>query len=146
MSLKNTKENGSITIIALMILVILTLIGISASTISNTDILAARNQIPYKQNFYIAEGAQNREAFKISRGDYPVINLEDSDVVLENSTDEIIAGNSYDYEITYKGVFPPPSGYSILHFNRFDYGVKTKIKNTELTINARYYIVGPKIK
>jgi Tfp pilus assembly protein PilX len=142
--IEKRKETGSITIIALMILIILTVIGISVSKTSNTDILAARNQIPYAQNFYIAEGAQNKEAIKISRGDYPVIDLEDSEVMLEKSTGEITAGISYDYEITYKGAFPPPSGYSILHFKRFDYGVKTRIKKTGFAIKARYCIIGPK--
>lgn len=140
------KESGNITIIALMILVILTLLGMSVSTTSNTDIIAARNQIPYKQDFYIVEGAQNKEAIKISRGDYPVADMKNSDVILDNSTGEITAGNVYDYEVTYKGAYPPPSGYSILQFNRFDYEVKTKIKKTELTINARYYIIGPKVE
>lgn len=140
------KETGNVSVVALMILVILTLIGISASRTSNTDIIIARNQIPYKKDFYIAEGAQNKEAIKISRGDYPVNNIGDPEVILDNSTSEITAGNSYEYEISYKGAYPPPSGYSILHFNRFDYGVKTKINKTGLTINARYYIIGPNVE
>jgi Tfp pilus assembly protein PilX len=41
-----------------MILVILTLIGISASRTSNTDVIAARNLIPHKQDFYVAEAGQ----------------------------------------------------------------------------------------
>ena len=142
--IKIRKEKGNITVIALMILFILTLIGMSASRTTNTDILAARNHIPFKKDFYIAEGGQNEEAVKIGRGDYPVINIEDSEVILEKSTGEITAGNSYDYEISYKGSSPPPAGYSILRFKRFDYGVKTSIRETELTINARYYIIGPK--
>ncbi len=140
------REIGNVSVVALMILVILTLIGISASRTSSTDIIVARNQVPYKKDFYIAEGAQNKEAIKISRGDYPVVNLEETGVILDNSTSEITAGYYYDYEISYKGAYPPPSGYSILHFNRFDYGVKTKINKTELTISARYYTIGPKIE
>ena len=140
------EESGNVSIVALMIMVILTLIGISASRTSNTDIIVARNQIPYKKDFYIAEGAQNKEAIKISRGDYPVANLGDTEVILEKSTSEIAAGNSYDYEIIYKGAHLPPAGYSVLHFNRFDYEVKTKIKKTELTINARYYTIGPRVE
>ncbi len=138
------KESGNVSVVALMVLVILTLIGISASRTSNTDVIIARNQIPYKKDFYIAEGAQNKEAIKISRGDYPVTDLEDLEVILDASTSEITDGNPYDYEISYRGTYSPPSGYSILHFNRFDYGVKTKVNKTGLTINARYYIIGPK--
>lgn len=144
MAFEIRSESGNVTVFALMILVILTLIGISASTTSNTDVLAARNLIPYKQDFYIAEGAQNKEAVKISRGDYPVSKIDDVDVIMADSTGEITAGYSYDYEVSYKGAYLPPAGYSILHFNRFDYAVNTKIKKTELTINARYSIIGPK--
>ena len=140
------KEVGNVSVVALMIMVILTLIGISASRTSNTDIIIARNQIPYKKDFYIAQGAQNKEAIKISRGDYHVTNIEGPEVILDNSTSEISVGNSYEYEISYKGAYPPPSGYSILHFSRFDYGVKTKIKKTKLTINARYYVIGPRVE
>ncbi|MGD9161649.1 MAG: pilus assembly PilX N-terminal domain-containing protein [Desulfobacteraceae bacterium] len=142
--IKIRKENGNITVIALMMLFILTLIGISASRTSNTDILAARNQIPFKKDFYIAEGGQSEQAIKIGRGNYPVPDIEDSEIILEKSTGEITAGSSYDYEISYKGSYLPPAGYSILHFKRFDYGVKTSIRETELTINARYYIIRPK--
>ena len=145
-SVEIKKDDGNVSVVALMILAILTLIGISASSTSNTDILVAQNQIPYKKDFYIAEGGQNKEAIKISRGDYPVFNTEDSDVILDSSTSEILSENYYDYEVSYKGAYPPPSGYSILHFKRFDYGVKTKISKTELTINARYYVIGPKVE
>ncbi|MBN2418694.1 MAG: hypothetical protein JXL81_04870 [Deltaproteobacteria bacterium] len=138
------KDDGNISVVALLILVILTLIGMSASRTSSTDILVAQNQVPYKEDFYIAEGGQNKEASRISRGDYPVNDLEDWEIILEDSTGEIAPGNSYDYEISYKGSYPPPPGFSILHFKRFDYEVKTKISKTDLTINARYYVIGPK--
>ena len=144
--IKTKKDDGNVSVAALMILFILTLIGISASRTSNTDILVAQNQIPYKEDFYIAEGGQNKEAVKISRGDYPVANIKDSDVILDSATGEISAGNYYDYEISYKGAYAPPPGYSILHFKRFDYEVKTKIRKTELAINARYYIIGANVK
>ena len=66
------RENGSVTVIALMILVVLTLIGISASRTSTTDMQIANNQIPHKRDFYFSEGGQNREAATIGRGGYPV--------------------------------------------------------------------------
>jgi Tfp pilus assembly protein PilX len=65
MTVKNITETGNITVIALMILIILTLIGISAGRTSNTDVTAARNLIPHKQDFYVAEAGQNMEAVKI---------------------------------------------------------------------------------
>jgi hypothetical protein len=137
-------ENGNVTVVALMILVILTLIGISASRTSSTDIIAARNQIPYKQDFYIAEGGQNKEAAKIGRGDYYVNNMDEPGITLDVATGEISAGNSYDYNVSYEGHYPPPAGYSILHFSRYDYSVTTKGGESKVTINARYYTIRPK--
>lgn len=136
---KLKKENGYVTVVALIILVILTFIGISASRTSSTDILIARNQIPYKQGFYIAEGGQNKEATRIGRGDYPVA------MPTVNSSDEISAGNSYDYEVKYKGRYPAPAGYSSLHFNRYDYEVITEGGDSKVKIKARYYSIGPKV-
>jgi hypothetical protein len=147
--MKIITETGNITVVALMILVILTLIGISVSRTSNTDVIAARNLIPHKQDFYIAEAGQNIEAIRIGKGDYPVIDLYNPGLVLAESAEEVIPGNSCDYTVTYKGNFYPPKGYSALHFSRHDYEVLTKsgkkISN-DVKIKARYYSIGPKMK
>ena len=52
--LKN--EDGTVLIIALMILVMLTVIGISASNIANIEIQIAGNEKFYKTAFYAADG------------------------------------------------------------------------------------------
>lgn len=55
-SLRN--ENGYLAIIgALVILALLTVISISASRVANTEISMARNDVIYRRNFYLAEGA-----------------------------------------------------------------------------------------
>jgi len=51
------NENGMVVIFALMILVLLTIIGIASTNISNTEIQMAGNELAYQQNFYRAEGA-----------------------------------------------------------------------------------------
>ncbi len=53
--LKN--EDGSILVVALIMLVLLTLIGISATEISRIDIQIAGNEMVYKENFYQADAA-----------------------------------------------------------------------------------------
>lgn len=53
--LKN--EDGSILVVALIMLVLLTLIGISATETSRMDIQIAGNEMVYKQNFYQADAA-----------------------------------------------------------------------------------------
>jgi len=53
-TLKN--EQGSVLVVALMILVLLTIIGISASTTSTIDIQIAGNEKFHKISFYAADG------------------------------------------------------------------------------------------
>ena len=50
-------EDGSIVVIALMILVVLTLLGISATRTAEIEIQIARNENIFKQNLYLAECA-----------------------------------------------------------------------------------------
>ena len=143
------NEKGSITVVALMILVVLTLIGISVSRTSTIDMQIARNQIPYKQNFYVAEGGQNREAAEIGAGNYPVMNIDASDSPItyqgSDTNPHTVSGKTYTYDVTYKGYFPPPTGYSIIHFSRYDYTVHTEGGDSgAVEIDARYYKIGPK--
>jgi Tfp pilus assembly protein PilX len=69
------SEEGNLTIIAFVLLVVLTLIGIFATRTAQIDMLTAYNEVPYKQNFYVAEGGVNREAAELGRGMYPVNNV-----------------------------------------------------------------------
>ena len=54
---RHRNEEGSVLVVALIILVLLTIIGISASDISNIEIQIAGNERIYKRNFYRAEAA-----------------------------------------------------------------------------------------
>ncbi len=51
------QEQGSVLVIALILLVLLTVVGISASKNTETEIMIAGNERVHKQNFYLAEGA-----------------------------------------------------------------------------------------
>lgn len=137
------RENGNVTVIALMILVILTIIGISASRTSTTDMQIARNQIPHKQDFFISEGGQNREAAFIGTGGHPIININTPSTLVDDETHDISAGKSYDYSIEYEGHFLPPKGYSTEGFARYDYSVDTEGGTSKYAIYSRYYKVGP---
>ena len=68
------SEEGNVTIIAFVLLVVLTLIGIFATKTAQIDMQTAYNEVPYKQNFYVAEGGVNREAAELGRGMYTVPN------------------------------------------------------------------------
>ena len=53
--LKN--EDGIVVVAALLILVLLTIMGISANRISNTEVQISVNELIYQQHLYRAEGA-----------------------------------------------------------------------------------------
>ena len=147
---QNRNENGSITVIALMMLVVLTLIGIAVTRTSTTDIRIAGNVVPYKQDFYVAEGGLHREAAELGRGNYPVPDIEipmtlatHDSMGLPGPAHEVL-GNPYEFSVDYLGYFNPPAGYSIIHFSRYDYLVD--VKGGNVRVASRYYKVGPKAK
>jgi len=147
---KNQSEQGNITVIALMILVVLTLLGITITRTSTIDIQIAGNEIPYKQNFYVAEGGINREAAEIGQGNYPVLNINTFPVELANQTAHSprhkVAGADYDFSLNYEGFFLPPQGYSVVHFSRYDYDVDSfgDPTGSNIHVGSRYYKIGPK--
>jgi hypothetical protein len=146
-------EEGSAMVLAFVFLVVLTLIGVFSARTATIDIQIASNEIPYQQNFYIAEGGLHREAAEVGRGCYAISNAKEpcSLVVwnVGNSTAGLpppvpheINGRSYNFEVAYMGFFPPPAGYSILHFSRYDYDISTA--QGGVTVRARYFKIGPK--
>ncbi|MGD9039397.1 MAG: pilus assembly PilX N-terminal domain-containing protein [Desulfobacteraceae bacterium] len=147
---RDRNEKGSITVIALMMLVVLTVIGIAVTRTSSTDIRIAGNVVPYKQDFYVAEGGLHREAAELGRGSYPVPDIEipmtlatSDDIGLPGPAHEVL-GNPYIFYVHYEGFFNPPAGYSIIHFSRYDYLVD--VKGGNVRVAGRYYKVGPKAK
>ncbi len=152
---KNQSEQGSITVIALMILVVLTLLGITISRTSTIDVRIAGNEIPYKQDFYVSEGGIHREAAEVGAGNYPVtdINADVPDKLadqdgqangnpLPNPVPHSVAGRSYNFTLDYKGYFLPPQGYSVVHFSRYDYFVD--VTGGNVRVASRYFKIGPK--
>jgi len=56
--LKHKKaEQGSVLLMALMFLVILSVLGIAGIQRANTDLMISRNYKDYKENFYLTDGA-----------------------------------------------------------------------------------------
>jgi Tfp pilus assembly protein PilX len=53
--LKN--EKGSVTVLAVILLMLLTLLGMAATTTSSIEVQIAGNELRYKQAFYAAESA-----------------------------------------------------------------------------------------
>ncbi len=51
------RDRGSVTVLALLVLVIMTLLGMGVLTTSNSDSRAAQNENSYRRNFSRAEAA-----------------------------------------------------------------------------------------
>jgi len=142
------SEEGNLTIIAFILLVVLTLIGIFATKTAHMDLQTAYNEVPYKQNFYIAEGGVNREAAELGRGMYPVTNVNQPQTLATQASTTLpgiehkVLGNSYDFTVRYIGPYAAPAGYSALHFSRYDYNVDARAGNVRVA--SRLYKIGPK--
>ncbi len=64
----HNNEDGYLAIIgALVILALVTIISISASRLANTEVTMARNEVVYRRNFYLAEGAALEAADHLTR-------------------------------------------------------------------------------
>ena len=146
------KEEGSVLIVAFIFLVILTLIGIFSSRTAQMDMQIASNEIPYKRNFYMAEAGLYREAAELGRGNYPVGDVNAAQMLASRvgatvtgtlpAPDHTVFGQNYDFQVDYLGFFPPPSGYSALHFTRYDYNVD--VTANKVRVDSRLYKIGPK--
>lgn len=148
------SEEGNLTIIAFVLLVVLTLVGVFATKTAQIDLQTAYNEVPYKQNFYIAEGGVNREAAELGRGMYAVSNVSSPQVLATHTSGSLpgsehkVLGNSYQFTVNYMGYYAAPSGYSALHFNRYDYWVEARAGGTaasgQVRVASRLYKIGPK--
>ena len=65
----HSRESGSVLVIALIMIVLLTIIGISASKTSEIEIMIAGNERVAKENFYLAEGAARRAVMAMENAD-----------------------------------------------------------------------------
>ena len=147
------NEEGNVLIVALLFLIILTLIGIFSTNTARLDIQIASSEIPYKRNFYVAEAGLYREAAELGRNNYPVTDIN-APVLLASVKDgalikgplpgaaHLAFGQPYDFDVSFIGFFPPPPGYSALHFSRFDYDVDVTANNVR--VDSRLYRIGPR--
>lgn len=58
-------ENGSAIVIALLALAALTVIGVSSTGVTTTELLVVRNTNVYQDNFYLAEAAATEAAERL---------------------------------------------------------------------------------
>ena len=107
--LRPGNEDGYLAVVAaLVILILLTVIGVSASRVAGTEAALARNEVIYKRNFYLAEGAALEAADRLAKHE----NLSDSpETWMELLTGELRLDrlkNYWDHSAG-DGVIPEPS-------------------------------------
>jgi hypothetical protein len=164
------EEQGSITIVALLILVVLTILGITLTRTTTLDLRIGTNELVRKQNFYIVEGGVYREAAEVGEGStYVVANINQpyqvAAQVIGNATATgvfdsfgsktgplpgadhqipVVDGTPYNFQVDYVGFYLPPKGYSVDQFSRYDFDIDADVNN--VNVNARFYRIGPKAK
>jgi hypothetical protein len=91
------KEKGAALVIAMLLLVVLTLLGIAAIRTASSDIKIAANDKAAKQAFFLAEAGIERAMAELNYGDVdPPANNEDPAVTLSGT----LPTGSYDVSIT----------------------------------------------
>jgi len=93
--LKN--EKGSVIIFALMILVLLTLIGISATKTTNVELQIAGNETAYKKALYNADAGIS----------YALVSLDESSISSLSSGASLPVQSGQPFDLTYLGVLNP---------------------------------------
>jgi len=93
------NEDGAVIIVALLILVLLTIIGIASTNISNTEVKISAHELIHQQNFYRAEGAALQALDIMEKEDNPETvtpPLAWMTQTLANSENLVTSGDLYD--------------------------------------------------
>lgn len=96
------NNRGSIMVVALLLLVFLTIIGITATSNSRMELNMTRNSQIYKRDFYVADSgwraaAMNLQDFGLAFPNYP------GGVKTYGSPDGTLNNIDYDYQTTFWG-------------------------------------------
>ncbi len=142
-------EAGSVNGVAIFFLSLLTILAVSVSSLSISEVLISRNEAIRKRDFYIAEGGVHRESREIGNGHYDVDDIRSPQIVatekgrfLPEPSPHRVLGETYAFTVTYEGIFPPLKGFSTKRFQRYDYEVH--VRHGSCLVKARYARIGPR--
>lgn len=156
------NENGSVTVLAVVLLMLLTLLGMSAISTSSIETQIAGNEMRYKQAFYAAESAK---AYVVWRSDlygpdnitpgtphyfpnYTTIPYIPETAVLPTAHPIDVTGTqSFNGQVEYVNSSSPPrgSGYSVGTFKAHNYKMECNgysSNNTYKNIVVGFYRIG----
>lgn len=118
------SECGSILIVTIVVLVLLTVMGLVATNTTTTDLMIASNDRDYKQEFFTADGGLNMEFQFIPSYSIPLTvpeqkthmsyylvksdgnyfeEISSSDTNTENATEHYVGSREYKYAILFDG-------------------------------------------
>ena len=161
-----TNEKGSTIIYAIIVLLLLTIIGISSVNTTTTEQAIAQNDMYYKLSFYAAEAGKefvppNTQLYHtdnviVGSGiDFPSIDFpnadgldNDGDGSIDNETEVIINSiQSFDGNVVYDGSAQPPrgSGYDVGSYKSHKYTITANghgPRSTDRSIEAGFYRIG----
>jgi type IV pilus assembly protein PilX len=147
------NEDGSLIVIVLMVLTLLTLVGTTGIHTANTEIEIATSELIYQTNFYLAEGAAMEAVATLENDSDPLTSSPDwlqttpGAMSMENYTEDtypsatatIDAQNDSYFKVAYEGITAGSSkdmSKSRLHDFTI-YGRSEKRGTTEVRIGYR---------
>lgn len=156
---KVNSEKGSIILIVLMVLMLISMFGFTALNSATTEITVSHNGRCYKQNFYRAEGAIMEVSQILQTAVNPDTNLkpvtspdkwltdgssfnpESADWTGSNSASSSLYGdNETEYSVVFEGLAPGASYNMTQPTQMWEYTVygKSKLCNGEIGVVAGY--------
>ena len=125
------NEEGFVLVVGMMILVVLSIIGVAATTNTSIELQIAANDKNYRLAFYAAESARSYvEADEDLYGSKNIVVAEAGDDGIffpnrdDSSVTQTLGGHqSYHGEVKYKGAVSPPrgSGFAVGSFSAHKY-------------------------
>jgi hypothetical protein len=139
------NEEGVVIIAALMVLVLLTIIGVASTNVSNTEVKIATHELIYQTNFYRAEGATLEalaamDSIENPETDPPSYLWRDKDTFDEQTTP--YDSTFWDGSMTGAEVDPVPSSFSDLPYTHYvvvNKGLKWSMNNTDAETDGGIY-------
>ncbi len=147
-------EGGSILVLCMLMLVILTLMGITASTTSTIETQIASNDREYKESYYVADAGWKEAASWLQENIVPpsFVNpggTADEDVVKNYGSGGDLDGSAlnltfpagtqdHDFDIA-RGIAPLGGGVNVAYWYRVDYVFKDNAPGSGPTVKRFNY-------
>jgi PilX N-terminal len=140
------RENGSVMVVALVVLTLLTIIGIAATQLSESELRMAANWRFQKEAFYAAESAVSYVVRSPKL--YDQSNMSGSIPKTFKSASALPGPNhSFDGTVQYLGASPPPrgSGFETGTFKVHRYKMQSNgygPSNARVAVEVGFYRIG----